>query len=322
MKMKMRRIDELFDVKYGVNLELNALSKCAKNNKNAVNFVSRATGNNGITAVVEKIANVEPIPAGTLSVAAGGSVLETYLQAEPYYSGRDLYYLSPKMQMTDNQKLYYCMCIRANKYRYNYGRQANKTLGGLLVPDLHDIPQWINTYKHNDYSYLSQSLCNETIGSPVDKKYFVVSELFDVVYPKTLVYADMIPNEKGIPFVSSKAKNNGVVGYVEKKDDVSIYPAGCITVPLKGSVLCSSVQIQDCYVAHQIAVLTTKEDISIYAKMYLATIINANKFRFNYGRQADNTLKSLKLLLPVNDEKPDWAYMEKYIKSLRCSAGI
>ena len=121
MNKKTTRIDELFDVRYGVNLELNALNRCDASNKNAINFVSRAAGNNGSTAIVERIANVEPIPAGTLSVAAGGSVLETYFQPQPYYSGRDLYFLTPKVHMTESQKLFYCICIRANKYRYNFG---------------------------------------------------------------------------------------------------------------------------------------------------------------------------------------------------------
>ena len=67
---------------------------------------------------------------------------ETFLQTEPFYSGRDLFYLQPKAELTVEQKLFYCMCIRANKFRFNYGRQANKTLRGLLVPDVADIPSW------------------------------------------------------------------------------------------------------------------------------------------------------------------------------------
>jgi hypothetical protein len=46
--------------------------------------------------------------------------------------------------MTDSQKLYYCACIRSNRYRYSYGRQANKTLRELPIPALDDIPDWVN----------------------------------------------------------------------------------------------------------------------------------------------------------------------------------
>ena len=68
--------------------------------------------------------------------------MESFLQTEPYYSGRDLYYLTAKVEMTEQQKLYYCTCLRANKYRYNYGRQANRTLRDILIPSLDEIPTW------------------------------------------------------------------------------------------------------------------------------------------------------------------------------------
>lgn len=137
---KMIRVADLFEVKYGVNLELNRMTLDA----NGINFVSRSARNNGVSAKVTRLADVVPIEAGVLTVAGGGSVLETFLQPEPFYSGRDLYYLKSKVALTDAQKLYYCACIRANKYRYNYGRQANRTLRDILIPDPSKIPNWVN----------------------------------------------------------------------------------------------------------------------------------------------------------------------------------
>lgn len=135
----MLKVSDLFDVKYGVNLELNALEKT----EDGINFVSRTSKNNGVSARVAKLPNIEPIPAGTISVAGGGSVMESFLQTEPYYSGRDLYYLTPKIELSDQEKLYYCTCLRANKYRYNYGRQANRTLKDILIPTKDEIPNWV-----------------------------------------------------------------------------------------------------------------------------------------------------------------------------------
>jgi len=141
------KISDLFDVKYGVNLELMTCEHAIANDRNSVNFVARTSKNNGVTAVVKKIDGVEPQPAGTLSCAGGGSVLETFVQAKPYYSGRDLYVLTPKIKMTLAEKLYYCMCIRANAYKYNYGRQANKTLKDIEIPDA--VPEWAVTVFNN-----------------------------------------------------------------------------------------------------------------------------------------------------------------------------
>src|SRR3989338_8030258 len=133
--MKLVKISDLFDVVYGVNLELVNIEESEKKNKDSVNFVSRTEKNNGISAYVEIIDEIEPNPAYTISVAGGGSVLATFFQQEQYYSGRDIYILIPKKHFSEIEMIFYSYCIRKNKYRYNYGRQANKTLPDILIPE-------------------------------------------------------------------------------------------------------------------------------------------------------------------------------------------
>jgi hypothetical protein len=133
------KISDLFDVIYGSNLELNSLTKTP----DGINFVSRTAKNNGVSAKVKRIKNVAPIEGPVLSVAGGGSVLETFLQLEPFYSGRDLYVLRPKSTMTPDELLFYCCCVRANMFRYSYGRQANRTLKDLDIPSREAIPAWV-----------------------------------------------------------------------------------------------------------------------------------------------------------------------------------
>ena len=128
-------IKDLFEIRYGVNMELYKFDECKSTALRAIPFVSRSERNNGIAAYVEKRIGYEPNPAHTLSVAGGGSVLATFYQDKPYYSGRDLYYLTPKRTMSIVEMLYYAMVIKANRYRYSYGRQANKTFKNILVPD-------------------------------------------------------------------------------------------------------------------------------------------------------------------------------------------
>ena len=134
MNQSLVKVSDLFDVKYGVNLELLRLDITKKRKGGGVCFVSRTEGNNGVSAFVERRHDIVPLPAGTLSVAGGGSVLATFLQPYEYYSGRDLYFLSPRQEMSERELLYYALCLRKNKYRYNYGRQANRTLRDLMIP--------------------------------------------------------------------------------------------------------------------------------------------------------------------------------------------
>lgn len=145
--MKLVRLDSLFDVKYGHSLELNRLTKTSKDK--GVPFVSRKGSNNGIDCYVEKLPDIEPNQAGDLTCALGGTVMATFLQERPYYTAFHVACLTPKEHLDRAQLLYYSTCIMANKYRYNYGRQANKTLRGLMLPDINNIPDWINPTVEN-----------------------------------------------------------------------------------------------------------------------------------------------------------------------------
>lgn len=70
----MKRLDEVFNVWYGVNLEL---VNCFED-KHGIPFVSRTANNNGIVTRIKEIPNIDPNPANTISIACGGSVLSTF----------------------------------------------------------------------------------------------------------------------------------------------------------------------------------------------------------------------------------------------------
>ena len=129
------KISDLFDIRYGNSLELVNLFQCANSNTVGIPFVSRTEKNNGVSAFVEPIFDVESNPAHTLSVAVGGSVLSTFYQPEPYYTGFHILVLHPKKTYSKMEMLFYAYCIQLNKYKYNYGRQANRTLKDILIPE-------------------------------------------------------------------------------------------------------------------------------------------------------------------------------------------
>lgn len=125
-----------------------------------------------------------------------------------------------------------------------------------------------------------------------------LQQMFHIDYPSTLVFNQQIEDESGVPFVSSKGTNNGISGRVRRNPNAILYPKGSITVPLKGTVLNAFLQVEDFHCAHQTAVLCCKEeyDLSESQKLFYVLCIRENMYRYNYGRQADNTLK--KMLVP------------------------
>ncbi len=63
-------------------------------------------------AKVKAIPSIKPLPVGLITVATSGSVMESFLQEFPFYSGRDVYYLKPKKELKKNELIYYCMCLK------------------------------------------------------------------------------------------------------------------------------------------------------------------------------------------------------------------
>lgn len=153
------KVDDIFEVRYGINLELVHLEQCYKDDEDAIYFVSRTEKNNGVSAVVKQADDIPPNPAHTISVAGSGSVLSCFYQRLPYYSGRDLYILIPKKEFSVAEMLFYANCLQMNKYKYNYGRQANRTLKDILIPS--KMPVKFNNIEKNVLSMIEDTIKND-----------------------------------------------------------------------------------------------------------------------------------------------------------------
>jgi hypothetical protein len=94
---------------------------------------------------------------GLITVAlSGSSVLSSFVQLEPFVTAFHVAVLVPRREMGLGEKLWWCRCIEANQYRYNFGRQANRTLASLRVPT--SIPEWVGTAPNTASGELRDSL--------------------------------------------------------------------------------------------------------------------------------------------------------------------
>ena len=311
------KVRELFDVKYGVNLELMTLEIVSDDAVDSVNFVARTSANNGVVARVRRVDGIEPQPAGVLSCAGGGSVLSTFVQTEPFYSGRDLYILTPKNDMSLNEKLYYCMCIKANAYRYNYGRQANKTLKDIELPDY--VPDWVYTTSIEPIKTIRKQ-GNYLLKNTDNWREFTLDELFHISVSKD---KNLFDSENGtVPYIASSSDNNGVTGLVGSEPSQK---ANTLTIARNGSVGATFYQPKDyCASPDDIRILTPKFNMNAYIGLFLRTIIEQEKFKYGYGRKLGTArIKKVIIKLPITSKGlPDWAYMEDYINSLPYSDRI
>lgn len=138
-------LNRLFDVVHGSKLDLNKMKRCGKPTDDAIAFVGRSGEENGIVAFVERIKDVEPYDSGLITVALGGAALSSFVQPRRFYTAQNIDVLKPRTAMSLDVKLYYCLCIEANRFRYStYGREANRTLRNLMVPSRKSVPSWVN----------------------------------------------------------------------------------------------------------------------------------------------------------------------------------
>jgi hypothetical protein len=313
------KVSDLFNIKYGSNLALNALTQCEDSDNHSINFVSRTDKNNGVSAHVKKIPKKDTIPANTISVAAGGSVMSSFFQPEPYYSGRDVYVLSPNHQMSPQEMIYYTLCLTANKYRYNYGRQANKTLGELMIPS--NIPNEFKDVNFNDLCNINKNsiIKKETSLNPTKWKSFVLSDLFEIKKGKAQTKENLINGST--PLIASIEGNNGVRQYIAMPPT---FDKNTITVSGNGSIGEAFYHSQPYCASSDVNVLSPKFKLNKYIALFITTIIYKEKYRFNYGRKWNlERMNESTIKLPSTQSgEPDFEFMENYIKSLPYSASL
>jgi hypothetical protein len=135
-------IEALFDVEYGNKLDMNKMDRVTDGH--GVAFIGRRGANQGVSGYVAKANGVEPYPAGLITVALGGSrLLASFVQQVRSTPPRTSPCLPKDPTMPTAQRLYYAACITRNRWLYSaFGREANRTLGILRVPDA--TPAWVS----------------------------------------------------------------------------------------------------------------------------------------------------------------------------------
>lgn len=121
------------------------------------------------------------------------------------------------------------------------------------------------------------------------------------------------------PYVTTQATNNGVAGFYDRWTE----DGGVIAVDSAVVGYCSY-QAEKFSASDHVETLTPKFPMSARAAMFLVTLLNMERYRYNYGRKRSQTrLRRESLRLPATGAgEPDWAFMERYIDGVRYSANV
>lgn len=324
-------------------------------------FVTRTATNNGVGGIVEPVEGVTPYPAGSLSIALGGSIGSTFLQTKEFYTSQNVAVLQPKSNLDSGILLFLARLIEkeCSKRFVAFGRELNKhikrdfTIKLPLIKE--NMPDWdeIGTIVKDQIipqlpkkaqkvwlqKYDTKPLLQEKIKlNTQDWRWFRYDEIFDIKHG----FYNKKPEDNpdgDIPFIGATDSNNGVTSHSDletiavttKTGDGSNSPMeekifeNCIAVTNNGSVGYAYFQAKPFTCTHDVNPLYLKgHEINPYIALFLCTLIEKERFRWAYGRKwRPIRMPSSKIKLPVTPSgDPDWQFMEDYIKSLPYSKNI
>lgn len=167
-----------------------------------------------------------------------------------------------------------------------------------------------------------------------DWKEFQISRLFRISSPASRSIKTY--NEGDVPYVSSGSINNGIISYLEPKEDEELEKGNCITVsPLDGSSFYQEDDFLGRGGAGSAISLLYNDNLTRYNALFICTVIKNMAQKFDYSDAlTGNNLKTLKISLPAKRDKtgefivdvkqqysdegfiPDWDYMGSYMEAI------
>lgn len=314
-------ITDIFNITYGNQFDFSKMD--LSNDNDGINFICRSSENNGFMAKVEKYNDTEPFPAGLITVTMGGSyLLSSFVQPMPFYTAQNIKILTPKIELTLNQKIYYCAVIEKNRFRYHsHSREANTTFNYIMIPSLNDFlfnPDDI----HISNKLIKAPITTKDISLNTSEWYpFTLKSIFNIYSSRDLTLTEN--NDEGkTPYISSTQANNGVSAFIETKPSQD---ENTLTVARNGSIGSAFYQpVKYCASPDDIRIFKSIFKFNKYIALFIATVIEKEKYRYAYGRKFGTTrMKTTIIKLPVDSSgSPDWQFMEDYIKTLPYSISL
>ena len=223
------RLNTLFEIKHGTKFDLKQMSRTTADDPDAISFVSRSRENLGVVDYVKPFRDTPTLKAGLITVALGGSyLLSAFVQERPFYTAQNVAVLTPRERLTFTQKLFYCLCLRRNRFRYSaFGREANRTLGLIEVPA--NMPDAFQEIQLGKAGPPPDPIFASTVKlTSAEWKDFQLTELFDITGTGTTPSAQLESYGLGdYPYVTTRSTNNGVSGFYDYATEEGNVLAGC-----------------------------------------------------------------------------------------------
>lgn len=289
--------------------------------------------NNGCIGKIDKAYCIEmgyiytDLPC--LTVARTGSA--GYVAYQPFGcvagDSAKILLLKDPHRRTDPIYLFLRTILIANQYKYTYGRKVTeeKYLSEVIKlpatpngePNWDFMEQYIKSLNHKPLTTANQGGGDKshTLGVKSWKE-FCVGDLFEVKKGKRLTSDDQTDGET--PYIGAIDSNNGVANYIGQ---AAIHDGNTISLSYNGSVGEAFYQPRPFWATDDVNVLYFKEENGIafnkYIALFICAVLRQEKYRYSYGRKwVLESMRTTIIKLPEKDGRPDYSFMESYMKAL------
>lgn len=335
MEMDLRNIEwgefviqDLFITKIGKNIDGNKINKIGR-----IAYITRKESNNGVDGFINY--NNEYLTHDYPVITIGNETAEPFVQIYHFFTGTKVNILIPKQEITKHALLFIAQALKQHKSKYSYSFTINST---RLKRQIIQLP--INNSGNPNYAFMEHYMRQKEQEKLAKFKSYIEDRInkvsdFKEIEPLNqkewgeFYLKDIFPKiQRGrrlkkedhklgkIPYVSSKAINNGIDGFVSNKDKVRIFE-NCLTIANSGSVGATFYQITS-FVASDHVTKLENIDFSEYIYLFISGISKRLSEKYSFNREInDKRIQCEKILLPINHlGTPDYDYMENYIKRL------
>ena len=320
-------------VEYGNKFDLN---KMDVSDGAEIAFISRTACNNGISAWVNRVDAIQPYPKGRITIALGGSIGETFLQDQAFYTGQNVAVLSTKENISREAKLFLISVIKAEcSLRFvAFGRELNKHIKKdfkVSLPSKTDgTPDW--QYMENYIGSLEgrEDRSGRTVAKSLqsknasrcervetkDWKEFELTKLFSR-FEVGKAHAGDLEDGDDCLYLGAKKDDNSVMRNCARNEE-KMHKGNCVVFICngEGSVGYVNYMNRD-FIATTDLVMGYSKKLNQYSGMFLVGVLDLERPKYSFGRKWKTHLKDTRIRLPATPlGDPDWAYMENYIRSL------
>ena len=140
---------------------------------------------------------------------------------------------------------------------------------------------------------------------------FFIEDIAEIVSGKDIYEREREEGTK--PYITATANNNGIGYFVGNMNDT--FEAGCLSVNRNGSVGYCFYHPYSALYGNDTRKLRPKVK-NKYISLFISMCITSQREKYGYGyKMGTGRLKRQRILLPVdNYGKPDWRFMEEYMK--------